>query len=1069
MLNRANTRARAALAWAAFSAALMVSSAALAQSASGRIQGKVVDAVSTKPLADVVITATSPALQGEQTVVTDQAGEFEIPTLPPGTYLLHLEKEGYRPLNQPDLVVRLDKTVRVNLPIVPESVKAEEIVIVGKAPTVDVGTTQTGATITNDFINNLPIAPPGGSGSAVRSFESLQATAPGATEDLYGVSVAGTTSPENNYVIDGVVANDPAFGLNGSSLAVDFVKEVDVITGGYLPEYGRATGGVTNVITKSGGNEFHGSLALYAQPGFLTAPAKEVIQSGQSLSVSRTTSLNSNLVAEVGGPIVKDKLWFYVGFSPTVTFTEMTRRVNVVTYQKGCPVDADGNPVASSSDPAFSRFSADATGCAASTKGVATDPAGGAVVDQTTPVESSKRLYHHDNLQYQYMAKLTYLLNQDQRFTGSVWGNPGVATGPSAGSSLQGSLSSLDARNDFNTNDYSLRWDGSFFDKHMLTEAVLGWHHQYSHTEPGDPSVANQPGFWYIYPRSLVDFEPEAAQYCGANDPNETYKTCPVQGYTVGGPGFNFALETTKLDSWQGRIAAANLFRAAGHHEVKYGIDYLLEQYDHNFAYSGGVAFRERSGSNPYNKSPAYPNGRQWSDFRRFGYLAGPDDPVFQDGVHNVTKSTSLAGFIQDQYRILDLVNLNIGVRWENQQLIGGDGNTVISLPNNIQPRVGLIYDFTQQGRSKLFANYGLYYEQVPIDMLDRNFPVQTTIYTRRKCDANAPLDSAHGCENPATIATDTAKDPAETSQHWRENGGAAEPVDPHLKGQSSTEIVAGGEYEVIPDGRVGATFTHRNLNSVIEDVSNDGANTYFIANPGEGIAKDFPRATRNYNAFTLYFDKSLSHRWMVTASYTLSRLTGNYSGLFRPDDGQLDPNINADFDLKQFLLNADGPLPGDHTHNVKVYGAYDIPTGKSSDVVVGLTYNGLSGSPTNYLGIDQVYGQPLSFILPRGSGPRLPWIHEVDAALRYNQRITEGSVLTVSADIFNLLDLREVTGIDQTYTQDTVLPVPNGTLADLNNLKNTDGTKATKSATYGQPTSYQAPLSVRLGLKLTF
>jgi hypothetical protein len=87
----------------------------------------------------------------------------------------------------------------------------------------------------------------------------------------------------------------------------------------------------------------------------------------------------------------------------------------------------------------------------------------------------------------------------------------------------------------------------------------------------------------------------------------------------------------------------------------------------------------------------------------------------------------------------------------------------------------------------------------------------------------------------------------------------------------------------------VGLNYTYRNLVRTVEDMSNDEANTYFIGNPGEGIADTFPKAKRTYHAVTLSFTKTFSDLWQAQASYTWSRLTGNYDGLYRPEDGQLD------------------------------------------------------------------------------------------------------------------------------------------------------------------------------------
>jgi hypothetical protein len=1081
LLNRANPKARASAAWAVFSAALLLSSTALAQTASGRIQGKVTDAATNAAVGDVVVTATSPALQGEQTVVSDATGEFEIPTLPPGTYLLHLEKEGYRPLNQPEITIRLDKTIKINLKLSPESLKAEEVVVVGKAPTVDIGSTQTGSTVTDDFLNNIPVASPNSAGGAVRSFESLQATAPGANEDLYGVGVGGATSPENNYVIDGVNVTDPGFGLLGTSLSIDFIKEVDVITGGYMPEYGRATGGVTNVVTKSGGNEYHGSFAVYVQPGALIAPEKTINRLGQAISAQSKVNLNANIGAEVGGYIIKDKLWFYVGLEPTVTEVDVKRNLNQVTYQPGCPVDAKGNQVASSSDPAFEHYDTQVSGCSPAVQGVGIDRSGFPIPATTTPIAGTEKVYHNSYFGYQYIAKLTYLLNQDQHFTASVFGNPQTTTGPGGGA-LAGTLSSRDTRTEANVNDYSLGWNGAFLDKHVLAEATLGWHHQYQNNTPTDPSQDRNPVVIYTKSHSVTEFEPDAAKYCGAEDtanaaaeqayerayslykagvgplpaPISAYPHCRVTSYTSGGPGF---LDAQKVDRYSGRLALTNLFRAAGHHEVKYGIDYEFLRFQHDKHYTGGVAFREYA--------------TDFRDYRRYGYLKGPDDPVFQDGYQSLSKSTSIAGFVQDSYRVLDLITLNLGVRWENQQLFQADGTKVIGLPNNIMPRLGAIYDFTGTGRSKIYANYGVFYEAVPLDILDREFPGERQIYARRnkKCDPRDPNKAVGICQDPSSLKpADAVKDPTEPDQSWTATGGAFTPVDPNLKGQATSEVVLGTEYEIIPDARLGVSYTHRNLNKIIEDMSNDGANTYFVGNPGEGIALNFPKPQRDYDAGTLYFNKAFSHRWLVNASYTLSRLYGNYSGLFRPETGQLDPNITSDFDLTSLLANRTGALPGDHTHSVKLYAAYEIPIRATQSVSLGMSYSGLSGAPTNYLGAHPVYGSGEANILPRGAGERLPWIHEVDTSFKYNYRFSDSNVLTASADIFNILDLRQITQVDQNYTLDSVIPIVNGKTDDLKNLTTSDThAPVLKNPNFGNASSYQAPLSVRFGLKVTF
>ena len=175
----------------------------------GVITGSVRDAATRAPVADVVVTATSPALQGEQIVVTDATGNYRIPQLPPGEYTIRLEKESYKPYARGAITIRVGGTIRINDNLVPEALKAEEIVVVGRAPTVDVGSTTTGLAVGSEFVSRIALSPPSVKGSATRSFESMAEVAPSVHTDGYGMSVSGTTSPENSYVIDGLSVNDP--------------------------------------------------------------------------------------------------------------------------------------------------------------------------------------------------------------------------------------------------------------------------------------------------------------------------------------------------------------------------------------------------------------------------------------------------------------------------------------------------------------------------------------------------------------------------------------------------------------------------------------------------------------------------------------------------------------------------------------------------------------------------------------------------------------------------------------------------------------------------------------------
>ncbi len=127
------------------------------------------------------------------------------------------EGDAYKPYSRGGIALHVNSTIRVNAELLPEGLKAEEVVVVGKAPTVDVGSASTGVTLNQDFVSRIALNPPGGKGAASRSFESLaERGARRRPQTTYGVSIAGTTSPENAFVIDGVAVNDPAFGTLGT-------------------------------------------------------------------------------------------------------------------------------------------------------------------------------------------------------------------------------------------------------------------------------------------------------------------------------------------------------------------------------------------------------------------------------------------------------------------------------------------------------------------------------------------------------------------------------------------------------------------------------------------------------------------------------------------------------------------------------------------------------------------------------------------------------------------------------------------------------------------------------------
>ncbi|HEY3595454.1 MAG TPA: TonB-dependent receptor, partial [Polyangiaceae bacterium] len=169
----------------------------------------------------------------------------------------------------------------------------------------------------------------------------------------------------------------------------------------------------------------------------------------------------------------------------------------------------------------------------------------------------------------------------------------------------------------------------------------------------------------------------------------------------------------------------------------------------------------------------------------------------------------------------------------------------------------------------------------------------------------------------------------------------------------------------------------------------------------------------------------------------------------------------------RELLINRSGPLPGDTTHSIKLFGAKDFVFGAVHDVLTGLALRAHSGEPTSRIGgsavlpyVDQV------FITPRGSEERLPWVASIDLKLGYGYRLDANKSVQATMDIYNLFNFQAATAVDQRYTASPVQPSTNGAA-----IANGDGTpfSGVVNANYGKPTQYQPPRTFRFGLKTTF
>jgi hypothetical protein len=273
----------------------------------GAIQGTVTDS-SGAVLPGAAVEARSASLQGVRSATTDSRGSYRFPSLPPGTYTVKASLAGFA-VAEKTAYVSLDSTATADLEL---QVSAEAKVLVsGEAPVIDLSSTTTGSNFTAKVLQRMSIG---------RNYADIVLSQPGVNTDTSGnlpglgdrvvnVALYGSTSLENLFVIDGINTNNVFRGFQGKLVNPESMQEVEIKTGGYQAEYGRALGGVINVITKSGGNEFHGDAFGYFNSREMRSEAE--VTDEDIIAAEQTEVERWDVGADLGGYILKDRLWFF--------------------------------------------------------------------------------------------------------------------------------------------------------------------------------------------------------------------------------------------------------------------------------------------------------------------------------------------------------------------------------------------------------------------------------------------------------------------------------------------------------------------------------------------------------------------------------------------------------------------------------------------------------------------------------------------------------------------------------------------------------------------------------------
>jgi len=284
---------------------LVFFASAHAQDIRGHLQGRAIDSAGN-PIETVDVVVRSSDLQGERSAVSDRNGHFVLRWLPVGGYEVELRRIGYETLILEGVVVRLGRTTTVGqVQLVETPIELEAISARTDRLLIDPESTAGGVNLTPELYENLPND---------RDYRSLITLLPAA--NIYrgtDLSVAGGTGPETKFFVEGADVTDPVHGIDATRLPYNFVREVEIKTGGYEAEYRSTLGGIVNVVTYSGSNQFQSQVF-----GFYTSDRLEGAPRFGLSEETRQSAAQYDVGGTLGGPILRDRLWFFAAYSPSV-------------------------------------------------------------------------------------------------------------------------------------------------------------------------------------------------------------------------------------------------------------------------------------------------------------------------------------------------------------------------------------------------------------------------------------------------------------------------------------------------------------------------------------------------------------------------------------------------------------------------------------------------------------------------------------------------------------------------------------------------------------------------------
>jgi hypothetical protein len=304
-------------------AVLLVVSSLQAQTTTGRLIGTVIDDAGLA-LPGVTVTIASPVLiGGAQTKITDGAGEFVFIGVAPGDYTVNVVLSGFVTQERSEIKVPLGGAASIIIEM-REGTFAGEIEVMAETPVVDPTQVNTGVVFDDTYLQGAAI------GSDNRQYQRVLFQAPGVSGGS-NPRVFGSSRSENAYYVDGVNTTDPATSTFSINFNFDAIQEIQFQTGGFEAEYGMATGGVVNLVTKSGGNQFSGTVDIrYRDDNFNT--------SGDHFDADTQDTAFQEIGLTLGGPIMSDKVWFFVSYAYVNSERTPTGSPNTRDFEANYPL-----------------------------------------------------------------------------------------------------------------------------------------------------------------------------------------------------------------------------------------------------------------------------------------------------------------------------------------------------------------------------------------------------------------------------------------------------------------------------------------------------------------------------------------------------------------------------------------------------------------------------------------------------------------------------------------------------------------------------------------------------------